>query len=364
MNSFPVHYRGRMTQDSGTLSRIKIMNRNFHPKNEKSMRYHQIQSNDNSIHHYLCHHRFYHVMTKKVKCTSSTTTIMEDNTRNKSLLNYSKTRSMAGHNKWSKIKRKKGAKDVDRALRFSKATRAIRAASRACNGDMTNLHLQSTIAAAKALQVPKDRIKDAIAGQGGATTGTGDYTTIRYDGHVSCNGTKIALIVMALTDNRNRTAANVRAIMSKAGGELLRTGTHDFLFQHIGVVSVTHNKHTTDEQQQQQQREWTEEEEDALLEYALDHAKATDVEFHQSEEDNKVYGIVKCEPSDLHPCVSALRDGGYTTDEFESTYLPNEPMPTLSIDEDIDSLENILNKLDQDDDVTIVFHNAKMMNDE
>ena len=351
-NGFTVLTRECMTQDSCFhLSRIKLMNDDFLSNNEVT----GFNQSETNIIKGFCGYRFYHAMTKRVICISSIP--MEDWKSKKVVLNHNdlQIRSMAGHNKWSKIKRKKGAKDASRALRFSKATRAIRAASRACNGDMSNLHLQSTIAAAKAMQVPKDRIKDAIAGQGGV--GTGDYTTIRYDGYVSCNGTKIALIVMTLTDNRNRTAANVRAIMAKAGGEMLRTGSHDFLFEHIGIVSVTQNKHTGDEQQKES--EWTEKEEEALFEYALDHAKAIDVEFHQSEEDNKVYGIVKCEPSDLYPCVSALRDAGYTTEEFESTYLPNEPMPTLSDNEEIDSLDILLNKLDQDDDVTVVFHNAK-----
>lgn len=257
-------------------------------------------------------------------------------------------RGMAGHNKWSKIKRKKGLKDVNRGLQISKATRAIRSASRACNGDMSNLHLQSTIAAAKAIQVPKDRITDAIA-VASSSHKNNEYETIRYDGRVTCAGNKVAMMVLALTENRNRTAANVRAIFSKAGGELLSTGAHDWSFDHIGIVSIP-------------QSNWSEDEVDDLLECALEKARAIDVEFIDNEDPGMA--IVKCLPSDLHPCVTALRENGYETKEFESTYFPKEPLSSLTTEDSKVALEKILDQLDQDEDVTYVYHNAQIASDD
>jgi transcriptional/translational regulatory protein YebC/TACO1 len=141
---------------------------------------------------------------------------------------------MAGHNKWSKIKHKKGAKDVARSGLFAKASRAIIVASKACRGDMANLQLQSAIQHAKAIQLPKDRIQDAINKHEEKGKEGHAFQNMRYDAMLTLGGTKVACILTALTDNRNRTASHVRATVVRAGGELLASASHDYLFRMWG----------------------------------------------------------------------------------------------------------------------------------
>ena len=145
---------------------------------------------------------------------------------------------MAGHNKWSKIKRKKAANDVARARDHTKAARAIEVASRSCQGDMADISLQSAVAAARAVQLPKERIEKAI--ERGANPNAKDELSVirRYDGMVPGSNGKVAVIIETLTENKNRTAANVRHLVTKVGGELLPTGANDWLFEHVGVVCV------------------------------------------------------------------------------------------------------------------------------
>ena len=136
-------------------------------------------------------------------------------------------RYFAGHNKWSKIKRKKGANDVARAKAHTRVSRAIEVASRSCQGDMADIHLQSAISAARGVQLPKERIEKAVErGANPHMKSEGEeYVERRYDGMIpTLSSGKIAVIIETLTENKNRTAANIRNIVTtKAGGELLHT---------------------------------------------------------------------------------------------------------------------------------------------
>jgi YebC/PmpR family DNA-binding regulatory protein len=143
---------------------------------------------------------------------------------------------MSGHSKWSSIKHKKGAADAKRGKLFSKLTRAIIVAAREGGGDpAANLALQNAIEKARSYSMPKDTIERAVA-RGAGSEDDGDvYEPIVYEGYGPGG---VALIVEALTDNRNRTAAEVRHIFAKHDGNLAGSGSVAWLFERRGVVLV------------------------------------------------------------------------------------------------------------------------------
>jgi YebC/PmpR family DNA-binding regulatory protein len=263
-------------------------------------------------------------------------------------------RSMAGHNKWSKIRHKKGAKDRAKAATFGKAARSISAASKDCNGDLSNLRLQSAIQHAKSIQLPKDRIEDAIQKGVLSKNNSGeDLINLRFDAMMQFDGTKVACIITALTDNRNRATQHVRTLVSKAGGEFLNTAKLSYLFHQVGLILV---EGVTDE--------------DALMEVALD-AGALNVEQEEEEDrdddadDDKSGGgalfTVTTEDTDLWQVVTALQASGYNLAQFEHRYVlqeGNEPVE-LTTSEGQQALEDFLEKLDENEDVENVFHNAR-----
>ena len=268
------------------------------------------------------------------------------------------TRHMAGHNKWSKIKRKKAANDVARAREHTKVARAIEVASRSCQGDMADISLQSAVAAARAVQLPKERIEKAI--ERGANPNAKDELSVirRYDGMIPGNNGKIAVIIETLTENRNRTAANVRHLVTKIGGELLPTGANDWLFEHVGVVYVSRNKYT-DEEEENATREPVDE--DELLECALD-GGATDIDFGSDEDegddaDNPI--VIKCETIGLLTLVQSLKSGGFVSTQFENHYLVRSEENKVPLNaEGSEKFEKFLDSMDEDMDVTTVYHNA------
>lgn len=294
---------------------------------------------------------------------------------------------MAGHNKWSKIKRKKAANDVARHREHTRATRAIETASRLCKGDMADIHLQSTISAARAVQCPKERIERAIerGANPNAKSEGEEYVVRRYDGMIAVSGGsgtggKVAVIIETLTENKNRTAANVRNIVKKAGGEVLPTGTNDWMFDHVGLIWIAK------QQQQQHAKDGDVESSrssnsirvdekvmDALLECALE-GGATDVEFLSEETDvastdeesvSNNYAMVKCEPNDVLQLIQSLQMNGYAISQFEKQWLVKEDDNRVLLDKDgTESFEKFLNAMDDDLDVTNVFHNASLVDDD
>eukprot|EP00984_Skeletonema_dohrnii_P019723 scaffold9488_cov97-Skeletonema_dohrnii-CCMP3373.AAC.3 len=270
---------------------------------------------------------------------------------------------MAGHNKWSKIKRKKAANDVARARDHTKAARAIEVASRSCQGDMADISLQSAVAAARAVQLPKERIEKAI--ERGANPNAKDELSVirRYDGMVPGSNGKVAVIIETLTENKNRTAANVRHLVTKIGGELLPTGANDWLFEHVGVVCVSRNKHTNEEENATGEPV----DEDELLECALD-GGATDVDFGADEDedtsnaeveniDNPI--VIKCETSGLLRLVQSLKTDGYVSSQFDNQWLVRSDDNKVVLNEEgSEKFEKFLDSMDEDLDVTNVYHNA------
>src|SRR5881628_2788840 len=144
---------------------------------------------------------------------------------------------MSGHSKWSSIKHKKGAADKKRGVLFSKLSRALIVAAREGGGDPSNnLALQNAIEKAKSYSMPKDNIERAIARGSGADADAAAYETVIYEGYGSGG---VAILVEALTDNRNRTAADVRAAFAKHDGNLGATGAVAWQFERRGVVLVS-----------------------------------------------------------------------------------------------------------------------------
>jgi YebC/PmpR family DNA-binding regulatory protein len=143
---------------------------------------------------------------------------------------------LSGHSKWSSIKHKKGAADAKRGKLFSKLTRAIIVAAKEGGGDAANnLALQNAIEKARSYSMPKDNIDRAIAKGSGAGADQEAFETIVYEGY---GPEGVAVIVETLTDNRNRTAADVRHMFSKHGGNLGATGAVAWQFDRCGVVVV------------------------------------------------------------------------------------------------------------------------------
>jgi YebC/PmpR family DNA-binding regulatory protein len=143
---------------------------------------------------------------------------------------------MSGHSKWSSIKHKKGAADAKRGKLFSKLSRAIIVAAKEGGGDPTNnLGLQNAIEKARSYSMPKDNIDRAIAKGTGEGADGAAFEVVVYEGYAADG---VAVLVEALTDNRNRTAADVRHAFAKHGGSLGTTGAVAWLFERRGVVVV------------------------------------------------------------------------------------------------------------------------------
>ena len=284
------------------------------------------------------------------------------------------TRTMAGHNKWSKIRHKKASNDKARAASHSKAARAIEAASRACSGDLSDLHLQSAISAGRAVQLPRERMDRAIERGINPNVKEGELILRRYDGMIPTGHSgKVAVILEALTENMNRTAANVRHMVTKIGGELLPTGSNDWLFDHVGLIWITKVKTCSDgaidnDLSDFESKEFIEMDIDNLLECALE-AGATDVDFTEhdnpsfnNEESNHI--IVKCEPQNLIGVVKMLQQKGYTATRFENQWLVKDVDNSVTLDhEGIPNFEKFLEAVEEDLDITNVFHNAVSVSD-
>jgi YebC/PmpR family DNA-binding regulatory protein len=253
-------------------------------------------------------------------------------------------RTFAGHNKWSKIRHKKGAKDAARAGILGKASKAITAASRDCNGDLTNLRLQSAIQNAKAVQLPKDRIQDAIAKATSKTSGTEDLENLRFDAMMTFGKQKVACIITALTDSRNRSTQNVRHMVTKAGGEFLPTDKLAYIFHQVGLVLVEDVQ-----------------DEDALFECALE-AGATNVETEEEDDDGSptTSFVITTDEKELYQVVTALQADGYELAQFEHRYvLVDQEHGGVDLSEEgSQELDSFLEKMDENEDVTSVYHNV------
>ena len=239
---------------------------------------------------------------------------------------------MSGHSKWSTIKRKKGAADAKRGKVFTKIARDIQIAARDGGPDpAANPALRLALAAAKAANMPKDNQERAIK-KGTGELGGDDVEEILYEGR-GPQGT--AFIVEVLTDNRNRTVAEIRHIFSKAGGELGSSNSVAWMFDLRGVITIPKDKI----------------DEDGLTERAIE-LGADDIK------DEDGVWVVLCEPTSLAQVQSGLDD--LEPQSAERQYLP-KPESVLSLEGDAAiTVATFMTKLDDLDDVQTMFTNADL----
>ena len=237
---------------------------------------------------------------------------------------------MSGHSKWASIKRQKGATDAKRGQLFSKLVRAIIVASRDGGPDPgANLALQNAIEKAREASMPKDNIERAIAKGSGTGADAAAYETVTYEGYGPGG---VALFVEALTDNRNRTAADVRQAFTKSDGNLGESGSVAWLFERKGVILVDGAV-----------------DEDELVLAAAD-AGADDVEADESS-----YRVLTA-PESLHAVRTALEQGGLAVESAESTMVPKTE---VSIEDETTARKvvRLMDELEENDDVQAVYSN-------
>ncbi len=237
---------------------------------------------------------------------------------------------MAGHSKWANIQHRKGRQDAVRAKLFSKLSKEITVAAKMGDPDPDkNPRLRLAVKEAKAVSMPKDNIDRAI--RKSVAGDMENYEEIRYEGY-GPNG--VAIIVEAMTDNRNRTASNVRSTFTKRGGNLGETGSVSFMFDRKGQVVYGAGLDA-----------------DRVMEAAIE-AGAEDVE---SADDGHV---IWCAAEDLNDVSTALEA---SLGEAESTKLVWKPQTTTELDlEAAQSLMKLIEALEDDDDVQSVTANFEI----
>ena len=241
---------------------------------------------------------------------------------------------MSGHSKWSTIKREKGAKDAKRGKIFTKIARDITVAARSGGDPAGNPALRLALSAAKAANMPKDNQERAIKKGTGELVG-GDLDEARYEGR-GPQGT--AFLVEVLTDNRNRSHAEVRVVFTKGGGELGSANSVGWMFDLKGVIVIAKDKI----------------DEDALTERGLE-LGAEDVR------DEGDQWVVLCDPSDFASIATGLED--LEPSLAERQYLP-KPQNELTVEgEGAVAVAKMWAKLDELDDVQNVFTNATLPDD-
>ncbi|HTD08443.1 MAG TPA: YebC/PmpR family DNA-binding transcriptional regulator [Solirubrobacteraceae bacterium] len=236
---------------------------------------------------------------------------------------------MSGHSKWSSIKHKKAVVDSRRGAQFSKLSRAIMVAARDGGGDPeTNVVLENAIRKAKEVSMPKDNIERAIAkgtGEGGEADA---IESVLYEGYGPGG---VAVLVEALTDNRNRTGADVRHAFSKNGGSLGEPGSVSYLFDKKGMIVIDAENYSEDD-----------------LMVAVD-AGAEDIGT-----DDDVFEVITA-PADFARVRQALEDAGVQMQSAEMAYRPSSLVPLE--ESHAGSLMRLIDALEDNDDVSAVHAN-------
>ncbi|MBR5139757.1 MAG: YebC/PmpR family DNA-binding transcriptional regulator [Clostridia bacterium] len=238
---------------------------------------------------------------------------------------------MSGHSKWNNIKHKKEKSDAAKAKIFTKIGKEMSVAIKAGGPDPSvNNKLRDLIAKAKANNVPNENIQRTIK----KFTESNDitYEEITYEGY---GPSGVAIIVEASTDNRNRTAGNVRAWFNKYGGNMGQTGCVSYLFEEKGVITIIDEDEEIDE--------------DKIMEDALE-CGAEDIVGNDGE--YKIYTAT----DDLDAVRDAIIALGYKIDTADLAKVPSTYV-ALENEEDVENMEKMLDKFNEDDDVTAVFTN-------
>lgn len=238
---------------------------------------------------------------------------------------------MAGHSKWSKVKRIKGAIDVKRGKLFSKLSKEITVAARAGGPDPgANPRLRAAVQAARGQSMPGDNIERAIKRGSGEAEGAGHIEEIVYEGYAPGG---VALMIETATDNKNRTAADLRLILSKHRGNLASTGSVSYMFKRKGQITVPGAGL----------------QEERLLEIILD-AGADEL----TEEGE--YFIITTPHDCLYPVAEALRQAGVPPESQKLTFLPASTVP-ISDEEMAAEVLRLCDALEDNDDVQGVHAN-------
>ena len=238
---------------------------------------------------------------------------------------------MSGHSKWANIKHKKEKTDAAKGKIFTKIGKEITIAVKEGGGDPTNnSKLRDLIQKAKANNVPNDNIERCIKKALGG--GGENYEEVSYEGYGPAG---VAVLVTATTDNRNRTAGNVRSYFSKYHGNMGQTGCVGYLFSDIGEIVINNEDGDIDE--------------DKLMEQALE-AGAADFKA-----EGDVF-IITTEPDDVYNIQEDLKAAGYEILSADKTKQASTSV-TLESEDDIKFMNLLIEKLEEDDDVMDVYHN-------
>ena len=241
---------------------------------------------------------------------------------------------MAGHSKWANIQHRKGRQDAKRGKLFTKAAKEIIIAAKSGGDQATNSRLRAAIAAAKTVNLPKDKIEAAIRKGTGQEAG-GDIMEITYEAYAPGG---VAVVIEAATDNKNRTVAEVRHILAKHGGSLGESGCVGWMFERKGVITLDKAKYV----------------EEALMEAALE-AGADDV---QDEDDT---WAVHTAMADFNTVRETLESAGM---EMLSAELSMIPTNTVNVDAETGrKLLKLMDALDENDDVQKVHANFDLPED-
>jgi len=243
---------------------------------------------------------------------------------------------MAGHSHWAGIKHKKAANDAKRGKIWSKIARMIIVAAKAGGGDPgQNLTLRYAIDKAKAANMPKDTIEKAIK-KGTGELGAVDYVDVLYEGYAPGG---VAIMVEGLTDNRNRTAPEIKKIFEKRGGSMGASGCVNYMFKKKGLITV--NADAADEE--------------TLMEIALT-AGAEDF-----ENTGEIYEIT-CEPESYDDLKAALAENNIPTESAELSMIPDNTIPVSDV-EMAKKILNLMEDFEDHDDVQEVYANFDIPDD-
>ncbi len=238
---------------------------------------------------------------------------------------------MAGHSKWNNIKNRKGKEDAKRAKIFTKLGRYIMVAAKEGGADPDyNPALKAAIDKAKAENMPNDNIDRAIK-RGAGDLGTDNFVEIIYEGY---GPSGVAVFANCLTDNRNRTASDIRHAFDKYGGNLGQSGSVTFMFDRKGIIAIERADHI---------------DEDELTMLAIELGAE---DFLVSEEGFEIIS----EPGDFPSLRDGLEEAGYEFAVVEISFIPQNTIG-LTSEEDIKNMEKLIDMLEDNDDVQEVYHN-------
>jgi len=248
---------------------------------------------------------------------------------------------MAGHSKWANIKHRKGAQDQKRGRMFSKVVKDIMVAARMGGPDVEgNPRLRLAVAKAKAVSLPRENLERAIKKGAGLLEGE-DYEEVMYEAYGPGG---VGILVECLTDNRNRTAAEVRHVFSKRGLSLGATGSAAHAYNRCGEVNV--KAADTDE--------------DTVMMAAMDHG-GDDINATEDDDGNPLFQVI-CEVGDLETLREGLESEGLEVDGYGLTWIPSVEVPVEG--KDAEKLMELMDALDDLDDARSVYANYDISDEE